>query len=417
MKNQITNSLTHLLDHPLVVAYSGGRDSHVLLHALVSLKANVRAIHINHGLQPDAGKWAEHCQAICDSYNIKLTVFSPKITIQPQESIEALAREARYAAFAENLKENEILLTAHMLEDQVETFFLQLFRGAGPLGLAGIAAKKGQIVRPLLSINKQQIQEYAKHHQLQWVEDPSNTNQQFRRNFLRHNILPQIEAVYPGFADCIIRSQKHIHDTQSLLDELLEKELLLCLNENKLNLSILRNYSILIQQQLVRLWLRKLQINMPSSKKMQSLLTQMLEAANDADPIIVLEAGEIRRYKGHLHYILKPSISQPMLWDLREPITLGSKTWRATLVKGEGIKLPDPSLRVEFRQGGERVQLINRKHSSSLKKVLQSQKMPTWDRLSLPLFYYQEHLVAVGSLFICEGWQVQNAEEVGWNIE
>lgn len=415
MKNQITNTLINLLPHPLVVAYSGGRDSHVLLHALVSLKANLRAIHINHGLQPDAGKWAQHCQAVCEAYGVDMTVLSLKIEKKSQESIEALAREARYAAFSQDLKEGEILLTAHMLEDQVETFFLQLLRGAGPLGLVGIAPKKGQIARPLLSINREQIQEYAKQHQLQWVEDPSNNNPQFRRNFLRHDILPQIKNIYPGFANCIIRSQTHIHDTQKLLDELLDKELLHCLNENKLNLTKLRIYSVTMQQQLVRHWLRKLKIDLPSTKKITTLLTQMLHAAQDANPIITVKEGEIRRFKNHLCFMKHHKFSSTT-WDLRETLTLGNKTWQAKKTKGQGIKLPGNFLRVECRQGGERLQLPNRKHSSSLKKLLQSAQMPPWERSQLPLFYYDDQLVAVGSLFVSSDWQVVNQHQEGWVI-
>ncbi len=426
----------------LIVAFSGGRDSHVLLHALAQIQTqfnfnfnfNLNAIHVNHGLQPNAPKWASHCVELCEQYRIPFDVIELKLTIPPGESLEDIARQARYEAVAQKIHANHILLTAHTQDDQAETFLLQSIRGAGPKGLAGVAAWKklgqGKLARPLLTVSRQSIALYAKKHKLQWIDDTSNSDLRFRRNFLRHEVLPVLDSLHPNVARCLARSATHCQQTQDLLDTYLAQELDIIRGEapNTLKIGPLAMLSPIKQQQIIRYWLGTLGFPLPSSKKLKELLLQMLTAKIDATPCVTWANVQVRRFQG----IISVSNLQPLLintikeinihWPLHmhSSLTLpDGSVWRAILNKGKGIATQrlTKELSVRFRQGGERCQLAGKKHSQSLKKLFQSYGIPSWQRALLPLFYHDEKLISVGNLFICEGYQVQSAEEEGWVIE
>ena len=193
----------------LCVAFSGGLDSSVLLAGLAELRDSrlpdieLRALHIHHGLSQFADNWVAHCQLFCQQRNIPFTAVRVQVNRQ-NGGIEAAARAARYQAFAENLSENEVLLTAQHLNDQCETFFLALKRGSGPAGLSAMSADSWtpgyRLLRPLLDISREQLEEYATQHQLSWIEDDSNRDARFDRNFLRLDILPALYDRWPHFA-------------------------------------------------------------------------------------------------------------------------------------------------------------------------------------------------------------------------
>lgn len=189
-----------------LVAYSGGLDSHVLVHALAGLRAElrlpVRALHVHHGLQPQADDWVVHCEAVCRQLEIPLLVEQLDLAPGAGESIEAAARAARYAAIAKHLRRDEMLLTAQHRDDQAETLLLQLLRGAGLEGLSGMpgcrAWQGGWHARPLLDVDREALAVYARDHQLQWIEDPSNLDERFDRNYLRHRVMPLLRARWPS---------------------------------------------------------------------------------------------------------------------------------------------------------------------------------------------------------------------------
>jgi tRNA(Ile)-lysidine synthase len=194
-------SVAHSVTRPAenyVVAYSGGMDSHVLLHLCYKLKIPVRAIHINHGLQKEADAWSKHCNKICEELNVPFFNIHVDAAATQGESPENAARNARYEALMSELKVNECLLTAHHKDDQSETLLLQLFRGAGPAGLAAMPVVrktgKGIHLRPLLECSRSELMQYAKENKLNWIEDPSNQNTDFDRNFVRQKIIPLIKG-------------------------------------------------------------------------------------------------------------------------------------------------------------------------------------------------------------------------------
>jgi tRNA(Ile)-lysidine synthase len=422
-------------DANIVVAYSGGRDSHVLLHALWKLKPQfgfqLRAIHVNHGLQKDADNWVFHCQQTCQQYQVPLQIVSLQLTIPPGESLENVARIKRYAAFADLLQEKDILLTAHTQSDQAETFLLQMIRGSGLQGLGAIAPGKSlgkaKLARPLLDVSRDTIALYAKTEQLTWIEDKSNNDLRFRRNYLRKMILPPLKTLSKSVETCIARTAQHCQDAQALLDEYLIHDLQRCLTDQAsiLDLNVFLTLTTLKQQYVFRHWLKLNNAMSPSLRKCQDILYQIKHARMDSEPCIAFGHWQIRRYMGKLFLLTKKEQKSPppqtIEWALSQALKLPDGSfWQAKIVKGRGIsvsKLPKATLQIAFRQGGERCRIQGRKHSRELKKILQDLKIPTWERAGLPLFYQGSELVGVGALFICEPFAVEDPEEKGWLIE
>jgi tRNA(Ile)-lysidine synthase len=422
----------------LVIAYSGGRDSHVLLHALWQLQQQIttplklRAIHVNHGLQPDAQGWVQHCQRICEQYQIPFEMIALQLTAIAGESIENIARKARYLAFSQRLQANEIILTAHSMDDQAETFILQLVRGAGVKGLAGIAQwkalGKGHLARPLLHVSRDEIASYAQHYQLPFVEDKTNAELRFRRNFIRHQVMPLLAQINPSIAACIARSATHCQQAQTLLTEnILEQDYHHCLDPltNTLQVTVLQQLSALKQRSVIRHWLQTQQVTPPSVKKLDMLIHQMLTAKPDAKPCISWSGVQVQRFQGRL-YLTQDVAHQRVfqnenqLWDLHTPLKLTDGShWQASLQTGKGISasiLSKGTLQIRFRQGGERCCPVGKKGSRPLKKWLHEMAVPRWERPYIPLFYYENQLVSVGELFVCREWQVQEDSEKGWVI-
>ena len=216
-----------------LIAYSGGLDSHVLLHSLVSLRQQyahlqLRAIHINHHLNASAAKWAAHCQQICQDWQVDFLLRDVQIDLHDDRGIEAAARTERYAIFSELLRENECLLTAHQQTDQAETVLLQLFRGAGVKGLSSMPPKipfaKGCLLRPLLSFSRDELYQYAIEQQLRWLEDSSNIDVRFNRNFIRHKVMPVLLERWPSLPQTLARSAKNFAEADELLTTLAEQD-------------------------------------------------------------------------------------------------------------------------------------------------------------------------------------------------
>lgn len=296
----------------ILLAYSGGIDSTVLLHQLAQAypSENLRAIHINHGLYPEADAWQQHCEKTCANLNIPL--MSIKLDSQPQagESIEAWARAQRYAIFQDQLKENEILITAQHADDQAETVLLQLIRGAGPKGLSAMPDEKpfgkGKLIRPLLNTPKAEIIQYAKEHKLTWVHDHSNSNIQFDRNFLREKIIPELKSRWPSLDDTFSRSARYCAEQTELVQCLLNPLYTVCAGSREGTLSIhaLSKQPEIIQRALVRHWLADKQLPMPGHKKFDKIFEDLIPARPDAQPEIIWGEVCLRRYRDDL-YALK----------------------------------------------------------------------------------------------------------------
>lgn len=289
-----------------VIAYSGGLDSHVLLHAMCALRAdisgiNIQAVHVNHQLNPLSTSWALHCKKICDALSIPFQSETIAVTLKPGDSLEEQARLARYAALKKYLDDKTVLLTAHNLNDQAETFLLQALRGAGPKGLSAMPVQKkiddSVLIRPLLSFSRNELESYAHDNKLQWIEDDSNVDPRFRRNFLRHDIFPLLIKEFPGVMNNFSRSARLIAQNEKKVTEItrLDFEKLKTDDLKKINLVVLREFPMEQQKLLLREWFYQNQLRMPNEKHLTQILRDVVQAGPEAKPIFRLENSDIRR--------------------------------------------------------------------------------------------------------------------------
>lgn len=419
----------------LCIAYSGGMDSHVLLHSAAMLQArnpsfHVSAVHVHHGLHPDAAKWADHCRQVCAALGVPLQIQSVNIdTQQGRLSLEEAARAARYQALAKVLAPKTVLLLAHTQNDQAETVLLQLLRGAGPKGLAAMPVMtdfaQGQLIRPLLTITRQDLTTYAQQHQLSWCEDPSNINLRFDRNYLRHKILPPLLQRWPGALTTLSRTAIHCAEAASLLTELAIADEKLAKGEEAHSLSVnaLLKLPAARQRNLIREWLMQLKLPLPPQTKLNAILHDVLLAAKDSNPLVTWGNVVVRRYRDELFAEIMPATLSKNIeidWpDLSEPLVLpdGLGTLIAKSNLGMGMRLPiGATVSIRFRRGGERIQLPGRNGHHQLKKLLQEWGVPPWQRERLPLVYINGALAAVVGQSIAAEFVAQK-DEVGVIIQ
>lgn len=414
------------------IACSGGVDSLVLLHATLALTRIapgpwpvLRVIHINHQLHPQAADWAQSVERFCVDAGVDCVVRRVDVKAGGL-GLEAAAREARYAAFESVLNPSELLLQAHHHDDQSETVLLRLLRGSGVAGLAGIPAARtlgrGQLVRPLLAVARSTIVEYARQHALQWVEDDSNADARFDRNFLRQRVLPLLGERWPGYRDTLARVAQQAAETAALLRELAEDDLRDAVGaegapDDGLDAAYCLSLSSARQANLVRGWLAQRQFPMPSRAQLEAVLS-MLTARCDAQPCVRWPGVEVRRFRGRL-YALPPLAAvadyeldwQPELQPiLTLPADAGALLAEQQL--GAGLRT-DRSYRVRNRRGGERCHPLLRVHSQTLKKLLQEDELAPWWRERVPLIYCGTELAAVGDLWVCRGFEAE-AGTLGW---
>ncbi|MFZ3186437.1 MAG: tRNA lysidine(34) synthetase TilS [Pseudomonas sp.] len=390
------------------VAFSGGLDSTVLLHLLVGLAQRqplptLRAIHIQHGLQAAAQAWPAHCQQVCDELGVPL--LQREVQVQPGASLEQAARDARYGAFAAALGADEVLLTAQHRDDQAETLLFRLLRGAGARGLAAMPASRplgvGQLVRPLLEVSRAELEDYARANGLDWVEDPSNGDERFSRNFLRRQVLPVLTRRWPQAVASMARSAAHLSEAQGLLDELARTDLasideasrFAWLSLPSLPLAPLLELSVARQRNLLRHWLAPL-TPLPDSDHWAGWAS-LVNAAVDAAPVWRLARGELRRADGRLWWL-----SGPWLQSL-PPIDLPLTASTQLSLPGNGHvcvlgQAPEGALQVRYRHGGEVLRLAGRGRRD-LKRLLNEASVPGFLRGRLPLLYRGEELLAVAN--------------------
>lgn len=410
----------------LFIAYSGGLDSRVLLHLCASdqqLKTKLTAVYINHGLQQKAESWGKHCENVCRELGVKFLNLKVNAQAQPGESPEEAARNARYTAFKSLLKTGDVLLTAHHDEDQLETVLLHLFRGGGLKGLSGIPASlpfgKGRVIRPLLDVPKSRILEYANHHKLVWIEDPSNQESKFDRNFLRNELIPLIKNRWPSLAVSVARSARHCANSEELLSQLTEEWLNDVINsgDQTLVLPRLRVYSQLQQDLIIRCWFQKLGLKMPSEKLLSQIKNSIIEARDDADPVIKTQDRLIRRYRNNLYLLQDDALIIPseIHWPsghtyLQISNNLGYEVISATSGIAIG-KWQAAEKIIRFRSGGETITLPGREGRHSLKNLFQEQGIPPWERNRIPLIYLDNRLAAVGEHWISAEFYAESDDD------
>ncbi|MFJ7316537.1 tRNA lysidine(34) synthetase TilS [Pseudomonas sp. NPDC098747] len=406
------------------VAFSGGLDSTVLLHVLAHLAKTeslpaLSAIHIHHGLQAAADAWPEHCQAVCDALGIPLQV--ERVKVQPGASLERAARDARYAVFGSVTQASDVLLTGQHRDDQAETLLFRLLRGAGVRGLSAMPAQRplgqGTLVRPLLDVTRGELEAYAQAHQLQWIEDPSNEDRQFSRNYLRHQIVPLLTGRWPQAQASMARSAAHLREAQGLLDELAQIDLTQAkastdfdwLGVPSLELAPLAPLSASRQRNALSHWLEPL-TRLPDTDHWSGW-ADLCDAAHDASPVWRLADGELHRSAGRLWWLSGD-------W-LRAPVIGGE--WQTP---ASPLRLPDNGrvmlsgptpcgpLRIAYRQGGEVMHLADRGHRD-LKRLLNERAVPAFVRGRLPLLFRGAELLAVANLPGLDG-NLQDGWKLHW---
>lgn len=423
--SQLQQKLLAVLSHerqPIVVAYSGGVDSHVLLHCLHTLRAQGKinnplgAIHIHHGLSPNADHWLQHCQQICQAMDIPLQAAKVNLAQQNRQSLEAVARMARYSKITELAPKQALVLLAQHQDDQLETMLLQLKRGAGPKGLAAMAElathvtgidnyKELTFLRPLLNSSQREIMAYATEQPLQWIEDESNHNVDFERNFLRHKVLPVLTQKWPDLAKTASRSAQLCAEQQLLLEEVsMQKLAQFRAADNSLLVTPLLNLSSAWLHQLIRSWLAEQGISSPSHTILQKLKAELLSAKVDASPILQWSKWQFRRFDGRLFVIsVESSIpAHTLLWQgqkqLNLPAPLGVLRTQTKAQPDEQNILLAPHLgEIKLHFGGyaQRFKPIDGACSKPLKQWYKEWKIPPWQRDKIMLLTQNEQSLAL----------------------
>jgi tRNA(Ile)-lysidine synthase len=422
----------------LVLGFSGGIDSVVLLEVLRRLAGplgfRLSCVHVNHGVSPNARRWAAFCARRCKRHDIPLALHQVDLEPYRAEGLEAAARRARYQVYARQ-KADFVVLAQH-LDDQAETLLLQLLRGAGVKGGAampvlreqdsgrqGKSARAPAILRPMLAVSRLQIEAYARANKLKWVEDESNADTRYERNFLRHQVLPVVGKGFPGYRTTLARAARHLAEASLILDELAETDAMIAVTGNKLVLAELRRMGVARTKNLVRWLLLKHGAAAPEADRLQEGLRQLFQARDDAAVRVALGACELRRYGG-CAYLLRSLAAVPAElrreWDGKREWPLPELGGTLHFVRGSGAGLDCAligarGLRVGMRQGGEKLRLRPGGSTRSLKNLLQETRMPPWERERLPLIYCADTLVAVPGLGVASGWQA-GAGNVGWTI-
>lgn len=445
----------------ILLAYSGGLDSQVLLHALATLAREksaaiffpkLFAIHINHGWSSQAKNWELHCQRECEKRQVPCKIISVDANRQKGKSLEALAREARYDVFANEMENDDYLLTAHQQDDQAETLLLQLFRGAGLKGLASMPSitsfAKGFHARPLLPFTREELYLYARQNQLVWIEDDSNADTRFDRNYLRHDIMPLIKKRWPSAARSLSRTAGLCAESTDLLENLARKdfEKIIAANSN----SSQKNFSSSVKistgeisvlplppllalaptvkfarlRHVLRYWFEQHDIPIPTQSQLDHILKDVLQSDADSSPRVEWGGFALTRYQNNL-YLLPATIfskekKTPIIpWDFNEHLTLSDGNFlESKKTLGEGIsctRLVNKKITVQFRKEGGRFHPHGRQGSHPLKKLFQEWKIPPWVRDKIPLIYADDILVAVAGYAIAQSFAAAE-DEMGFAV-
>ncbi|MFZ3279599.1 tRNA lysidine(34) synthetase TilS [Pseudomonas sp.] len=406
------------------IAFSGGLDSTVLLHLLASLAKSdslppLSAIHIHHGLQVVADAWPQHCQSVCDALGVPLLI--ERVKVQPGASLERAARDARYAAFSALTQTTDVLLTGQHRDDQAETLLFRLLRGAGVRGLSGMPAQRsvgqGMLIRPMLDISRAELEAYAQAHQLNWIEDPSNQDRQFSRNYLRHQVMPLLTGRWPQAQASMARSAAHLREAQGLLDELAQIDLAQAntshdfewLGLPSLELAPIAALSAARQRNAISHWLEPF-TQLPDSDHWSGW-KDLCEAAPDASPVWRLADGELQRSAGRLWWLSGDWLHAPMIGGEWQSPASALRLANNGRVRFSG-QTPCGRLRIAYRQGGEVMQLADRGHRD-LKRLLNERAVPGFVRGRLPLLFRGDELLAVANLPGLDG-PVQDGWKLHW---
>ncbi|HEC19757.1 MAG TPA: tRNA lysidine(34) synthetase TilS [Gammaproteobacteria bacterium] len=415
-----------------VIAYSGGLDSHVLLHKLAALRDTLApreliALHINHGLSAKADQWTAHCRARCEALGVAFANIDVEARHATGESPEAAARDARYRAIAGFLQAGDCLLTAHHQDDQAETLLIQLLRGAGPRGLAAMPVytefAAGWHARPLLDFSREQLHRYAQQHGLSWIDDASNSDTRFDRNFLRHEIMPVLKSRFPAMASTLSRSAGLCAEAADLLVAVATADTRTVeRDDGALSVSGLKALGEVRARNLLHQYCRDRGLPTPTARQLQCIWNEVIGAAADSEPLVAWPGAEARRYRDGL-YLGTPLPAHDaglvLSWDGERALAIeGLGVLRGERLQGQGIAcaaLAGRPLSVRFRRGGETLQPAGRAGHHTLKKLFQEAGVPPWGRERIPLLYADDELLAVAGYWVAQAVAARE-EEMGLRL-
>ncbi len=410
LEQHLDAALVQTPGSPLCVAFSGGPDSTALLHALASMPVararGLRALHVDHAMNPQSAAWSEHCQRFCETLNVPCEVTRVQVELDKGFGLEAAARHARYAAFESSLRQGEYLLLAHHRDDQAETVLLKLLRGAGPDSLGGMRAlrpfARGQLWRPLLELSRKQLRDYLDARQLPSIDDPSNADTRFARNHLRHYILPRLERLWPQAVDSIVHSAAL---SRAAADALQVQWLAAfdALHDPAAHTLDAAGWLALhpaLREPLLDHWLHGLSLPAPTTAQRQQIEHQCGARAGQ-QPCVQWRGAELHIWRGRL-------------WA-HAPAPIIDETWQATW-RGESLALPDGGtlslvdtevrlaepMQVRLRRGGERIKPAGDAYTRELRDLFQQAMIPPWRRPGVPLLYIGTDIVGVADRWLSE---------------
>jgi tRNA(Ile)-lysidine synthase len=414
-----------------IIALSGGLDSTVLAQALAVTRQHhgkaLLAVHVDHGLQAESEHWADYCRELAARIGVEFVAERISVDTTGSGGLEAAAREARYAVLGRHMRGRDWLLSAHHRNDQAETLLLNLMRGSGPAGLAGIGLMTpfaaGWLVRPLIDVSRAELEAYAAAEDLRWLEDPSNEDLRFDRNYLRHEVLPALQQRWPGVVERLARSAELAGDAASLLDELAAIDLQRVGNTAaRIEIEGLLQLSDARQRNLLRHAIRYAGLPLPGAARLATVIDNVLHAREDAQPLVAWQGAEVRRYRGKL-YLMPPLGEATCLAETMAtgawPVVLGPGLGALRLAPGASRGLADAivqrGLSVRARSGGEEIKPDGQTHTRKLKKMLQDEGVVPWMRDRLPLVFAGEELVAVADLWLASGAVSEPGTAVCWD--
>ncbi len=397
-------------------------DSVVLLHALrhLSWPAELSALHVHHGLSTHAEHWVDFCTAYCHEWAVPLEIVRVRVPLDSGEGVEAAARRLRYQAFS--ACQADWLALAQHRDDQAETLLLNLLRGAGVTGAAGMPAERQlgaqrRLLRPLLDVPRREIEAYAQAHGLRWVDDDSNEDRHFRRNFLRHDILPPLERHFPGASAALVRASGHFAEADSLLDDLAGiDQMALATPGGRVTLDGFRALPPARARNLLRHLWRSAGFRAPDARWIDEALRQLASAGASAETCLETVDGQLHIYRGELYFIPPPAPppEQALRWQGEACLPWADGQVRFTPVIGQGIQrrlLEGSRVELRARQGGERLQCHPLRPRRPLRKLLQDAAIPPWERPALPLLWCDGKLAWVGRLGVDAGFSCPPEEE------
>jgi len=413
------------------LAYSGGMDSSVLLHLFYlnidKIKHQIEVLYVNHGLQLEANDWAVSCQKQCEKYDFPFTELKISESCPKGESVEAWAREKRYQLTEDIMNPGDVLFSGHHKDDQVETFFLQVLRGAGPRGLSAMPLIKKKkdtfFVRPLLNYSREEIKHYANQYGLNWQEDKSNSDSRYDRNYFRHKLSPIIENRWPAYRETINRVIRHQKETKLLLDEFAIEDINSARHDNGLSLNInrIKMLSEARQKNLLFVWLEQLDLQIPGSRHIEKIISDIINSDLDKSPCVNWADVEIRRYKNTL-YALKAiqnyDVDTEFEWQPKCILNIFEETLMAKQTIGVGIsknKVSGTNFIIRFRKGGEKIKPGNSFHSKTLKQLFQERSVLPWYRNKIPLVYINDELAAIPGFCVDKKYMAREGE-ASWEL-